>query len=272
MDFSVLMAVYEKENPKHLQMALQSNISDQTLKPKQLVLVCDGPLNEMLDEVIEKYESAYPDVMKVCRLEKNSGLGEALEYGLEKCDYELVARSDSDDVCAPNRFEMQISYMQEHPEISAASGTIDEFSEDYTHPNRVKHMPLTHEELCQYAKMRNPLNHMATIFRKKDVLEVGSYEHLQYLEDYYLWVKLIAAGKRIGNIDELLVHACVGNGMVDRRGDKRYIKSWEKLGKYMVSTNLQSWFGYSICMARIVLWCYSPPQIRNFVYENVLRK
>ena len=272
MEFSVLMSVYHKENPQRLQTALQSNISDQTLKPKQLVLVCDGPLNKMLDEVIEKYESAYPDIMKVCRLEKNGGLGKALKYGLEKCDYELVARSDSDDVCVPNRFELQISYMQEHPEVSASSGTIDEFSDDYTHPNRIKHMPLTHEELCQYAKRRNPLNHMATIFRKSDILEVGSYEHLQYLEDYYLWVKLIASGKRIGNMDELLVHACVGNGMVERRGDKRCIKSWKALGKYMVSNNLQSWLDYLISIAKITLWCYFPKKIRTFVYDNILRK
>ena len=272
MEFSVLMAVYQKEEPQCLQRALQSNITDQTLKPNQLVLVCDGPLNEKLDEVIEQYESTYPDIMKVCRLEKNGGLGQALKYGLEKCDYELVARSDSDDICVPNRFELQVAYMQEHPEISASSGTIDEFNEDYTRPNRIKHMPLTHEELCKYAKVRNPLNHMATIFRKSDILQVGSYEHLQYLEDYYLWVKLLASGKKIGNIEDLLVHAYIGNGMVERRGDKRHIQSWKKLGKYMVSNNLQTWFGYIMSIARITLWCYVPKTIRTLLYEKILRK
>lgn len=271
MDFSVLMAVYHKESPQRLQMALQSNIVDQTLKPRQLVLVCDGPLNEMLDGVIEKYESTYPDIMKVYRLKNNGGLGQALKYGLEKCDYELVARSDSDDVCAPKRFELQISYMQEHPEVSASSGTIDEFCDDYTQPKRIKHLPLTYEELCKYARNRSPLNHMATIFRKSDILEVGSYEHLQYLEDYYLWVRLIASGKKIGNVDEVLVHACVGNGMVERRGDKRHIKSWKTLGKYMVANRLQSWFGYVFSIAKITLWCYFPPHIRTFVYNYILR-
>ena len=272
MEFSVLMSVYQKENPKRLEMALQSNISDQTLKPKQLVLVCDGPLTGQLDEVIAKYQSEYPGIMKVCKLEKNGGLGGALRYGLEECDFELVARSDSDDVCVPNRFELQMMYMQEHPEIAASSGTIDEFCDDYSRPNRIKHMPTTHEELCEYAKKRNPINHMAAVFRKSDVLEVGSYEHLQYLEDYYLWVKLMAAGKKIGNMDALLVHACVGNGMMERRGDKRYIKSWKKLGRYMVSNHLQSRFGYAMSIVKISMWCYFPPKLRTFIYNKFLRK
>ena len=272
MSFSVLMSVYYKENPQYFRRALQSNIIDQKMPPTQLVLVCDGPLTEELDEVINEYENNYPNIMKVCRLDENNGLGNALRYGLTQCDYDLVARSDSDDVCTPNRFALQVAYMEANPEIAASSGTIDEFSEDYTKPQRVKHMPLTHEELCKYAKKRNPLNHMATIFRKKDILEVGSYEHLQYLEDYFLWVKLIAANKKISNLDELLVHACVGNGMVERRGDKRYIKSWKALGKYMIKYKLQSYPGYFTGIAKVSLWCYMPSGFRTFVYKKFLRK
>ncbi len=272
MDFSVLMSVYYKEAAFRLDRALKSNLTDQTLCPKQLVLVCDGPLNEELDLVIESYKRMYPEILKVCRLKENLGLGEALRYGLQQCDYELVARSDSDDVCVPERFAIQLSYMQSHPELSASSGTIDEFADDPTSPQTVKHMPIDHNDLCLYAKKRNPLNHMATIFRKTDILSVGSYEHLQYLEDYFLWIKLIAAGKKIGNVNDLLVHACVGNGMVERRGDKRYIQSWRILGKYMLEHDLQSRMGYYTSIFKVSLWCYMPGVLRSFVYSKILRK
>ena len=272
MDFSVLMSVYHKENPNRFARALQSNITDQTLCPTQVVLVCDGPLNPQLDEVIDTYVKKYPKIMKVCRLQENGGLGNALRYGLKQCDYELVARSDSDDVCVPERFSIQVSYMEQHENIVASSGTIDEFDDNPEQPQRVKHMPLEHNALCRYARKRNPLNHMATIFRKQVVLEVGSYEHLQYLEDYYLWMRLVANGKRIGNVSNLLVHACVGNGMVERRGDKRYIQSWKTLGKYMLEHKLQSRFGYLICIAKVSLWCYMPSRFRTFVYSKILRR
>lgn len=272
MDFSVLMSVYHKENPAHFERALRSNITDQTLCPTQLVLVCDGPLNSQLDDVIATYVKKYPEIMKVCRLKENSGLGNALRFGLEQCDYELVARSDSDDICVPERFSLQVSYMEQHEDIAASSGTIDEFYDDPEQPQRVKHMPLENNDLCQYARKRNPLNHMATIFRKQAILEVGSYEHLQYLEDYYLWMRLVANGKKIGNLDNLLVHACVGNGMEDRRGDKRYIQSWKILGRYMLKHKLQSRLGYLTSIARISLWCYMPSRFRTFVYNKILRK
>ncbi|MCD7955285.1 MAG: glycosyltransferase [Lachnospiraceae bacterium] len=272
MGFSVLMSVYQKENPDYLDRALKSNLDDQTLQPDQLVLVCDGALNPALDAVIQKYEEKYAKVFETHRLEKNGGLGNALNYGLQFCKYELVARSDSDDVCLPDRFKKQITYMESHPEVSASSGTIDEFDTDYNKPQRVKHMPLTNEDILEYTKKRNPLNHMATVFRKSDVIEVGSYQQIQYLEDYYLWVRLLAAGKKLGNLDDLLVHACVGNGMVERRGDKRYIEGWSKMDKYMIKHGMMSQGQHIVNIGKLWIWCLVPGKVRTMIYEKVLRR
>ena len=46
MNFSLLMSVYNKENPNFFDSALESNLINQTLKPNEFVLVCDGPLND----------------------------------------------------------------------------------------------------------------------------------------------------------------------------------------------------------------------------------
>ena len=100
--FSVLMSVYYKEKPKFFDLALESNLIKQTLPPNEFVLVCDGELTPDLEAVIEKYRKLYPNVLKVYRKE-NGGLGKALNFGLPKCSYPLVARSDSDDVCSADR-------------------------------------------------------------------------------------------------------------------------------------------------------------------------
>lgn len=112
MNFSVLMSVYFKENPEYFDLALKSNLLDQTLKPSEFILVCDGPLNIELEKVIEKYSELFPEIFKVYRLSKNGGLGEALNYGLKKCMYEIIARSDSDDICVAERFEKQIEFLK----------------------------------------------------------------------------------------------------------------------------------------------------------------
>ena len=48
MKFSVLMSVYQKENPDFLRKSLNSVLIEQSRKPDELVLVEDGPLTEEL--------------------------------------------------------------------------------------------------------------------------------------------------------------------------------------------------------------------------------
>ena len=181
--FSVLMSVYYKEKPEYFDSSLESTLINQTIHPDEFVLVCDGDLTPELEKVIEKYQVLFPDILKVYRKE-NGGLGKALNFGLPKCSFPLVARADSDDICAPTRFEKQLKYFEEHPDVGIISSFIDEVDSDWSTPNNIKRLPLTHEELFQMAKFRCPLNHMAVMMRKEDIIRIGSYHHIPYIEDY----------------------------------------------------------------------------------------
>ena len=46
---------------------------------------------------------------------------------MDNARYELVAVMDSDDICVPERFAMQMKYMEEHPQNSVLGGNIAEF-------------------------------------------------------------------------------------------------------------------------------------------------
>ena len=188
MKFSVLISVYIKEKPEFLKKALDS-IYNQTLRPDEIVLVKDGILTRELENVIsierKKFENQNIDFVCV-QLQKNMGLGIALQKGLEKCKYEYIARMDSDDIALEDRFEKQADYMRQNSDLSVVGGYIDEFDKEGK-IIRTKTMPLKHTELYKYGKYRNPLNHMTVFFRKKDVLAVGGYQPLKGLEDYYLW-------------------------------------------------------------------------------------
>lgn len=50
-EYSVLMSVYQKENPEYFRAAL-SSIFHQTVPPTEVVLVCDGPLTDALNKVM----------------------------------------------------------------------------------------------------------------------------------------------------------------------------------------------------------------------------
>lgn len=269
--FSVLMSVYFKESPVSFDLSLQSNLVDQTLRPDEFILVCDGELTPDLETVIEKYQKQFPDVLRVYRKE-NGGLGKALNFGLLKCACPIVARADSDDICAPNRFETQMRFLDEHPEIGIISSYIDEFDSNWMTPLRIKTLPLAHEDIYRMAKVRNPLNHMAVMMRRDVVLNLGSYHHVPFVEDYDLWVRALISGVKMANIPEVLVHARVGNGMAKRRGSRESIKSWKVINKQMLEGGMIGYLAYLRNMFLITSFVLMPVGIKEFLYKNILRR
>ena len=105
--FSVLMSVYEKENPKYLDLALKS-IERQTVKPSEIILVEDGVIPNRLQEVILNHKEKFGNGFKIIYSSINRGLGNALRLGTDYVSTNWIARMDSDDYSVPNRFEQQL--------------------------------------------------------------------------------------------------------------------------------------------------------------------
>ena len=266
------MSTYYKEDPQFIRLALDSVLVNQSLKPAEVILVEDGPLTEELDKVIDEYVQKFPEILKIVPLEKNGGLGPALNAGLEKCSYDIVMRMDTDDVCMPERFAIQKKFMDEHPEVSVVSGAIGEFENSPDEELRIKTLPTDMDELMKYNRFRNPVNHMAACIRKKDVMEVGSYQPMLYLEDHYLWERLIVAGKKIAAVPDLLVKARIGNGFYDRRGSRNYIKGWRILSKFMYDNGVINIFEKMRNDLGMTVMVYCPEWFRVFLYEKILRR
>lgn len=270
MEISVLMSVYIKERPEFLERALES-IFNQTIKPKELVLVKDGVLTRELEMILNKERKKFEenDITFICvQLEKNMGLGIALQKGLEKCRCDYVARMDSDDIAVRERFEAQSEYMKKNIDVSVVGGYISEFVEEGK-SLRTKIMPLNHEELYKYGKYRNPLNHMTVFFRKKDVLEVGGYQSMPGLEDYYLWSRMLAKKYRIANIDKVLVNARLGN-FSNRRGGLGYFLTYFRLRKIQNKLHYTNIPEFIIGIMFTALITLVPNNIRGGLYR-VLR-
>ena len=214
MTFTVLQSVYKSDNPVFLSQSLQS-IADNSIQPACVVLVKDGVLTPELETVISEWKDKIP--LKVVGYENNQGLAHALNYGLQFVETEFVARMDSDDIAYKNRFEKQITYMEENPEIALSSGYISEFDDNDMIPKSIRRVPLLYDEIVSYLKKRNAFNHMAVCFRKSAVLAAGGYQEVPYFEDYDLWIRIVQKGYKVSNIPELLVNARIGNDMIGRR-------------------------------------------------------
>ena len=268
--YSVLMSVYHKEKPEYLEQAIAS-IQAQTLPTDDFVLVCDGPLNAVLDTVIAKKQQEMGETLNVVRLAKNGGLGNALNEGIRHCKNELVARMDSDDIAYQDRCEKQIAVFYAHPEVSVCSGIVEEFTStpDVLDAKRVP--PEAHEEIVEFAKKRNPFNHPCVMYKKSAVEAVGSYQDFYLLEDYYLWLRMLMAGYQGYNIQEPLLHMRAGSDMYLRRAGWKYAKTQTRLFKFMKSQGFIDEGQYiKSCVIRSGS-ALAPNWLRKLMFEKVLR-
>ena len=222
MEFSVLITVYEKEKPYNLRKSLLSSYR-QTIRPTEIVLVCDGELTQELYDEIEQIKSEIP-ILKVYQLSSNVGSGPASCFGVKKCNTDLIARMDSDDYTEETRFEKQIKAFEENPNLIMVGTNILEKNTEFT---AFKTVPEKTEEIREYSKFRNPFNNPSSMMKKEYILKVGNYRKFRYLEDYDLTMRLIHDNptKDFLNIQEPLVIMQNNNSSYLRRGGLLYVKT-----------------------------------------------
>ena len=269
MKFSALLSIYKGTTSADLSKCLSSLLL-QTLRPDEVLVIKDGPISKGVENCLKHYNQQLP--LRTLEYPINRGLGPALQEALPHCKNDIVARVDTDDVCVPDRFLKQITYLQEHRTISVVGGALlEHYDSDRAH-SVIRSAPTNHRRLTRYAKQRNPLNHPTVMFRKTDVLSSGGYEKCDLFEDYYLWVKMIIHGYRLANLPDILVETDVNPDYFRRRGGLDYIRYEiqlaEKLRRLEFFTRLDK---YRFIVSRLPLRL-SPWRLRRRIYELLLRK
>ena len=269
--YSVLMSLYIKEKPEYLRLAIQSMV-DQTYAPDEIVIVKDGVITEELESVLNEFSEKYPDLFNIVGYEKNRGLGLALNFGLEHCRNELVARMDTDDISKPERCAKQVKVFEANPELAIVGSFVDEF---YSSPNEVvsvRAVPEKHNDIYKFAKKRSAFNHPAVMYRKSKVLENGGYADLRRNQDVDLFGRMLFAGCKAENIGESLLFFRSNDDLAKRR------KSWENTKSY-IETVKRFWkMGYA-CLGDYVLIAIAqtgmfimPVKLQHWIYKKFLRK
>lgn len=275
MTISVLMSVYNEENGAFLQRSLESVWDDQTRKPEQIVLVQDGPISHDLETIIDnfklKVENGSQATMIIVKLPTNGGLTKALNAGLKHVTGDLIARMDSDDISAPQRFELQERYFDEHPDIDIIGGAMQEFDKTHECLN-VRHYPLTHEEAVKYIVKACPLAHPSVMMRRRIFDEGLKYdERFRMSQDIKLWFDAIQAGYHLGNLPDVTLYFR-SEGDVFRRRSRA--KAWNEFKIYMNGIyKMHGLFttAYRYPIARY-LFRNLPPSVVKWIYGSRLRK
>jgi Glycosyltransferases, probably involved in cell wall biogenesis len=271
MNYSVLSSVYEKENPDYLKQSIES-ILNQTIKTDNFVLVIDGPLTDLLENVIKEYMKLYPEVISIVRLSENVGLAMALNEGIKACKNDLIARMDTDDIALPERCELQLNEFERDRSLDIVGSFMDEFVDDPEKIYAIKTVPIEQNDIYEYAKRRCPFNHPTVMYKKYSILSIGGYKSIRRGEDIDLFNRLMFQGYKGKNINKSLIKYRTNDAMLKRR------KSWITSKTYILAI-YNSWrMGYSKFMDLIIVSILQiglmlcPISLERWIFINFFRK
>lgn len=267
-EFSVLLPVYAGDTDVWVERAIRSVTVDQTRPPAEVVVVRDGPVGDGLAEVLARAargELTGGVGVRVVALAENVGLARALCAGLDACGHEIVARADADDVSLPERFAVQVPLVEAG--LDLVSSAIVEFAGDENVRGLVRGYPTDAAGLAALARTRDPFNHPAVVYRRAAVAAAGGYEHLDRMEDYWLFARMIHAGARVGNVAQPLVLYRVNGGAYARRGGWRVFRSEMILQTRMLRLGFTTPLQFARNVVVRGLWRFVPAGPRERIYR-----
>lgn len=267
--YSVLMSVYAKDKPEYLDGAIAS-MARQTLPFCDMVVVCDGPLADDLNSVLSDWEWELEGRMTIHRLPENGGLGPALAAGLPLCRCDIVARMDADDVSRPDRCRILTEKMTDEG-LDLVGGAIEEFDREPGDMGVIRRVPLDQDAIERRLKRRNPFNHMTVMFDRRAVDGAGGYRPFPWMEDYWLWARMIAAGCSCANVPDAVVDARVGDGMYTRRSNLAYLRSQIEFFFALRRLGLVGRMGWTRAVVERTVATVLPSCLVKAAYNGLLR-
>lgn len=197
---TVLMSVYNDE--VFVEEAIKSILPQLTNDIELLII--DDSSTDRSSKILQDFESQYLQI-RLIRNEQNRGLGYCLAIGTEKAKGRYIIRMDADDICLPDRFSKQISFLEQNPDIDIVGGSAIEIDEK-GNKGVTRQMPLSHEEILQVI-WANPFIHSTVAFRREKIMKTGNYNaQIRRRQDYDLWFRCAKQGLQFTNLSEPLIY------------------------------------------------------------------
>ncbi len=196
---SVVMPVY---NPGKYLVDAVASILDQSMSDFELVCVDDG-CKDGSSGILDWF-AAHDSRVKVIH-QDNQGIVAALNRGVSVAKAPLIARMDADDLAAPNRLQLQVDFLSQHPTCVALGGAIVEIDADGDRLGRselpVSHAAIEHNLLHR----RTGMFHPTVMMRAEAFHAVGGYQaKYQWIEDHDLWLRLAQRGQ-LANLQQVVL-------------------------------------------------------------------
>lgn len=237
---SVIMSNYNTPE-EYLREAIES-ILNQTYLNFEFIIVDDCSTDDSL-EIIESYNDKR---IKIIKNSENMGITKSLNRGMKLSSGEFIARMDADDISLPERFEKQVDFLKQNPDVIVCGTWVELFGNGasaYNEKYSRKILP-EREQLQINLLFGNHMNiiHPTAMFRHQTIIEKGIQYNENYpcAQDFRMWVDCSQKGE-LSNVSEVLFKYRIHNKAVS--SDKKNIQN--ECAKNIMAEQL-SWLGLEL--------------------------
>lgn len=192
---SVVMTIYN--NSDYLRPAMDS-ISNQTFTDFEFIIIDDGSKDDS-KKIVEGYSDER--IRFVSRA--NKGQSASLNEGINMARGIYIARQDADDISVADRFEKQVAFLNNHPEVGLLGTNYKEIDAN-SELIRFRNIFTRYDDLKLALVFSNQFAH-GSVMMRKDVLDrVGLYDvNISSAQDYDLWTRISRVAE-VRNLKETL--------------------------------------------------------------------
>jgi glycosyltransferase involved in cell wall biosynthesis len=190
------MPVFNGE--QYLQQAIDS-ILVQTFSDFELIIINDGS-TDGTKAILDSYQD---NRMRILQFVNNEGISRRINTGLVMAAGQYIARMDADDISLPTRFEKQVGFLEEHPEIGIC-GTWAELIGTAT--GVIWKYPTDSGAIYARMLFNSTIVHSSVMMRADAIHQYNLRFELDFpgFEDYEFWSRALPV-MRFANLPEVLV-------------------------------------------------------------------
>lgn len=195
---SVVMPVYNAD--RFLVESIES-ILNQTYTNFEFIIISSNP-TEKAKGILDNYQRR--DARILVFYQEKKGIAFARNFGCQQAKGEYIAVMDADDISSLNRFEIQITFMEEHPDIGIVGSWADFIDENGTTFKKVR-WPTKPFVIGWNLFYLDCLVHVTILIRRDILKKLKFYTQADdgFPEDYDLWTRAFFITK-IANIPKSL--------------------------------------------------------------------
>lgn len=249
------------EDSKVVRISLES-IRDQTFTDFECIVVDESTSLDLADacRAVCAEDNRFIYIHPTERI----GLSQSLNLAVSKARGQLIARFDSDDICTPDRFGLQVAFLLAHPDISVVGGSMDVISSE---GRLIAHRsyPQSANEIASAMQFTNAIAHPTVMFRKEAIDRHGGYNaNYRYCEDLDLWLRWMNAGLIFRNLPQVLVQYRQDN-------TRREHLHWQyNLRVRIANFSAQHLIQRIIGVVCIAVWLAVPDKLQEQIYKLIL--